>query len=188
MEENKEEKKKPLDMRMLEETEKSMETLLNDGITQENVKTLSELVDIHKDIICERKEMQEMNYRNYNGRRAGYDAYGENYGRGSYGEYGNYNGYGNYGDGSYGEYGRGGSYGARGRDMRYRGEDEMDRMAGEYGRYMENRNRYGAGEETDKSFHYMVEAYKDFTKVLFEEAQTPQQKQMLREAIQQSMM
>lgn len=95
--------------------------------------------------------------------------------------YGNYNGYGNYG-----EYGRG-SYGRRGYDMKYRGEEELDRIHGEYGRYMESRNRYGAGEDTDKSFHYMVEAYKDFTKVLFEEAETPQQKQMLKEAIQNSM-
>ena len=49
-------------------------------------------------------------------------------------------------------------------------------------------NDIGTIEETDKSFYYMVEAYKDFTKVLFENAETPQQKQMLREAIQESMM
>ena len=66
----------------------------------------------------------------------GYDSYG----RDSYGEYGNY-----------GEYGRG-SYGRRGRDMKYRGDDSLDRMSGEYGRYMENRNRYGASQETDRSY------------------------------------
>jgi hypothetical protein len=72
--------------------------------------------------------------------------------------------------------------------MKYRGEEELDRMHGEYGRYMDNRNRYGAGEETDRSFHYMVKSLEDFIKVLHEEAETPQQKQQLKEALQRSMM
>lgn len=104
-----------------------------------------------------------MNYGNYYGnygRRAGYDSYGRD---------------------NYGEYGR------RGYDMKYRGEEELDRMHGEYGRYMESRSRYGAGEETDKSFHYMVKALEDFIKVLHEEAETPQQKQQLTQALQNSM-
>lgn len=93
---------------------------------------------------------------------------------------------GNYGN----SYGRPGydSYGRRGVDMKYRGGEYLDRMAGEYGRYSESYGRYGASQETDKSFHYMVEALKDFIKVLHEEADTPQQKQMLQEAIQKSMM
>ena len=99
-----------------------------------------------------------------------------------YGEYGNYNGR----RPGYDTYGRD-DYGARGRDMRYRGDEELDRMMGEYGRYMENRSRYGASEETDKSFHYMVKALEDFIKVLHEEAETQQQKQQLREALQRSM-
>ena len=98
------------------------------------------------------------NYGNYSGRRPGYD---------SYGEYGN--------------------YGRRGRDMRYRGDEELDRISGEYGRYQENRSRYGASEETDKSFHYMIKALEDFIKVLHEEAETPQQHQMLNETLQRSM-
>ena len=101
-----------------------------------------------------------------------------------YGEYGNYRGRGP----GYDSYGNYGNYGARGRDMRYRGEDEIGRMAGEYERYQESRTRYGAGEETDKSFHYMVKALEDFIKVLYEEADTQQQKQMLRETLQRSMM
>ena len=105
------------------------------------------------------KEDENMNYGTY-GRRPGYDSYG-----------------------NYGEYGR---YGRRGYDMKYRGEEEMDRMEGEYGRYQESR-RYGAGEEADKSFHYMVKALEDFIKVLHEEAETPQQKQMLNETLQRSM-
>lgn len=105
------------------------------------------------------KEDKSMNYGNYGARRPGYD---------SYGEYGN--------------------YGRRGADARYRGEESLDRVYGEYGRYQESRGRYGAGEETDRSFHYMVKALEDFIKVLHEEAETPQQKQQLRETLQRSMM
>lgn len=103
------------------------------------------------------KEDENM-YGNYSGRRPGYDTYG------------NYD-----------------NYGRRSYDMRYRGEEELDRMHGEYGRYMESRSRYGASEETDKSYHYMVKALEDFIKVLYEEAETPQQKQQLQQALQNSM-
>ena len=145
-----------------EKTKESIEKILEEGITTNNLDHLYKLTKINHIA----KEEENMNYGNY-GRRPGYDSYG-NYGR-------------------YGEYGRD-EYGRRGYDMKYRGEEEMDRMAGEYGRYMESRNRYGAGEETDKSFHYMVKALEDFIKVLHEEANTQQQKQMLNETLQRSMM
>lgn len=92
--------------------------------------------------------------------------------------------------GNYGNYGRPGydSYGRRGYDMKYRGEEALDRMSGEYGRYTESYGRFGHGEESDKSFHYMVRALEDFIKVLHEEAETPGQKQMLKESLQKSMM
>lgn len=153
--------------KLAKKTEESINKIIDEGITTSNLDHLYKLVDIYKDA----KEVESMNYGNYGGRRPGYDSYG----RENYGEYGNY---GNYGEGSYGR---------RGRDMRYRGDAELDRMSGEYGRYMESRNRYGASEETDKSFHYMVKALEDFIKVLHEEAETPQQKQMLNEALQKSM-
>lgn len=111
-----------------------------------------------------------------------------------YGNYGNYNGYGNQGGGysgyngysGYEEYGRRGVPGSgRGR---YRGHEQIDRMGEEYGRYQESRRRYGAGQESDKSFHYMLEALEDFVKVLQEEANTPQQKQKIMETLQKSMM
>ena len=143
-------------------TEESINKILKEGITTNNLDHLYKLTKINHIA----KEEENMNYGNYGARRPGYDSYG----RGSYGEYGNY-----------------GNYGARGRDMRYRGDEELDRMSGEYGRYMESRNRYGAGEETDKSFMYMVKALEDFIKVLEEEAETPQQKQQLRQALQNSM-
>ena len=104
------------------------------------------------------KEDKEMNYGNYN--------------RESYNNtYGNYNG----------------SYNRRGYDMRYRGENELDRIGNEYSRYQESRQRYGASEETDKSYHYMIKALEDFIKVLYEEADNEKQKQMLRETLQRSM-
>lgn len=145
-------------------TEESINKILDEGITTNNLEHLYKLTKINHIA----KEDESMNYGNY-GRRPGYDSYGR------YGEYGNY---GNYGD----------SYGRRGRDMKYRGEEEMDRMAGEYGRYMESRERYGANDqETDKSFHYMVKALEDFIMVLKQEAESPQQKQQLMEALQNSM-
>ena len=153
-------------------TKESIEKILDEGITTNNLDHLYKLAKINY-IAKEEENMNYGNYGNYSGRGPGH---------GSYGEYGNY---GNYGE-NYGEYGRG-SYGARGRDRRYRGDDYMDRMSGEYGRYMESRERYGANnQETDKSFHYMVKALEDFIKVLEEEAETPQQKEQLRQALQNS--
>lgn len=147
-------------------TEESIEKILKEGITTNNLDHLYKLTKINHMA----KEDENMN------------SYG------NYGNYGNYNGRGP-SRGSYGEYGNyGDNYGRRGYDMKYRGEEQLDRMAGEYGRYMESRNRYGAGEETDKSFHYMVKALEDFIKVLEEEAETQQQKMQLKEALQNSMM
>ena len=149
---------------LTKQTEEKIKEILDSEISPNNIESLYKLVDILKDA----KEVESMNYGNYGGRRAGYDSYG----RDNYGEYG--------------EYGRG-SYGRRGYDMKYRGDESLDRMYGEYGRYMESRSRYGAGEETDKSFHYMVKALEDFIMVLKEEAETPQQKQMLMQSLQSSM-
>lgn len=159
-----------MEEKIIKEVDENIKTILDNGINTDNLELLYKLTKI-KHITKEDKEMYGNygNYGNYSGRRAGYDSYG----RGNYGEYGNY-----------GE----GSYGRRGYDMKYRGDEELDRMHGEYGRYQESRNRYGAGEETDKSFHYMVKALEDFIKVLYEEAETQQQKQMLRESLQKSMM
>lgn len=156
-------------------TEESINKILEEGITTNNLDHLYKLTKINH-IAKEEENMN--NYGNYGARRPGYDSYG----RENYGEYGNY------GEGSYGEYGRGGSYGRRGRDMKYRGDDSLDRMSGEYGRYMESRERYGAGsQETDKSFMYMVKALEDFIMVLKEEADSPQQKQQLMQSLQNSM-
>ena len=149
-------------------TEESINKILDEGINTNNLEHLYKLTKINH-IAKEEENMNYGNYGNYGGRRPGYDTYG----RDNYGEYGNY--------------GRG-NYGARGRDMRYRGHDQLDRMYDDYGRYMESRSRYGVNEETDKSFHYMVKSLEDFIKVLYEEADNEQQKQQLRETLQRSMM
>jgi len=155
--------------KLLKMVEEALERQTANGINTNNLDVVYKLAKI-KHMSKEDENMNYGNYGNYNGRGPGHGSYGE-YGRGNYGEYGNY----------------GENYGRRGYDRKYRGDDSLDRMAGEYGRYMESRERYGAGEETDKSFHYMVEALKDFIKVLHEEAETPQQKQMISQALQSSM-
>ena len=149
-------------------TEESINKILEEGITTNNLDHLYKLTKINH-IAKEEENMNSYgNYGNYGARRPGYDSYG----RDNYGEYGNY-----------GE----GSYGRRGRDMRYRGDDYMDRMSNEYGRYMESRERYGAGEESDKAFHFMAKALGEYLDFLHEEADTPQKKQMLNETLQRSM-
>ncbi len=164
-----------MEEKLIEKTEEKIKEILEEDINPNNLEYLYKLTKI-KHIAKEDKDM----YGNYGN-------YGANYGRRGYGEgYGRGGNYGEYGEGSYGEYGRG-NYGRRGRDARYRGDEYLDRMSGEYGRYQESRERYGAGEETDKSFHYMVKALEDFVMVLKEEAETPQQKQQLMEALQNSM-
>lgn len=154
------------DTKLLKLAEEAIERNIKDGLTTNNLDVIYKLAKIKHMT----KEDESMNYGNYNGRGPGHGSYGE---------------YGNYGRENYGNYGE--HYGRRGYDMKYRGDESIDRMYGEYGRYQESRNRYGAGEETDKSFYYMIEALKDFIKVLHEEAETPQQKQMLSQALQSSM-
>ena len=150
--------------KLLEKVDEKIQHILDEDINTNNLEHLYTLSKI-KHMTKEDKEMYG-NYGNYGARRPGYDSYGR-----YYGEYGNY----------------GESYGRRGRDMKYRGDEHLDRMSGEYGRYMENRERYGASPETDKSFEYMVKSLEDFVKYLHEEAETPQQHQMLNETLQRSM-
>lgn len=152
-----------MDEKLEKKTEESIEKILNDSWNTNNVDIVYKLKKINHMAKEDKKMYGE--YGNYNGRRPGYDTYGrDDYGRGNYA-----------------------NYGARGYDRRYRGDDELNRMHDEYGRYQESRQRYGAGEETDKSYHYMVKALEDFIKVLHEEADTEQQKQMLRQTLQNSM-
>ena len=151
-----------MEEKVIKKMEESINKIIDEGVNTNNLDNLYKLSKI-KHMAKEDSNMyrEYEGYGNYGGRRPGYDTYG----RGNYG-----------------------NYGARGRDMRYRGEEELDRMYGEYDRYQESRSRYGASEETDKSFHYMVKALEDFIKVLYEEADNQQQKQQLRETLQRSIM
>ena len=151
-----------MEEKLEKKTEESINKILDEGITTNNLDHLYKLSKINH-MAKEDKNM----YGEY-GRRPGYDTYGRYYG-------------------DYGNYGRD-EYGRRGYDTKYRGHEHLDRMYGEYGRYQESRNRYGAGsEESDKSFHYMVKALEDFIMVLKEEAESPQQKQQLMQTLQNSM-
>ena len=154
-----------MESKVIEKMKESINNQLEQGLNTQNIDVLYKLVDIYKDM----KEVENMNYGNYMGRGAGYDAYGR-------GNYGNYNM----------EYGRN-NYGRQGYDMKYRGDEYIDRMHNDYGRYMESRNRYGAGEESDKAFHFMAKSLGEYIEFLHEEAETPQQKQELMNVIQNSM-
>ena len=50
-----------------------------------------------------------------------------------------------------------------------------------YGNYSEGRERYGADDETMKSFKYMLKSFKDYYKHLKEEASSPQEVKLLEE-------
>ena len=98
--------------------------------------------------------------------------------------------YGNYGNyGRYGDYGRAGydSYGRRGYDAKYRGYDHLDRIGEHYGRYMDSHDRYGASPEANDSLRNMLECMKSFARVIKEEVKSPEEEQMLRQAIQEMM-
>lgn len=162
------------DEKIKEQLKELKKGILEEGIqNNNNLEHIYKIVDIEKDL-CEIEEAKDMRYGRYD------DSYGRDaYGRDSYGEY-------NDGYGARRRDSRG-RYMGRGYDAKYRGDDSLNEMHEQYGRYMDSRERYGAGEETDKSFHYMVKALEDFIRVLHEEAETSQQKQQLRETLQKSM-
>ena len=158
------EEEKNIQERILEKINPIIDRVLERDINVEDLDKLSKLVDIHKDIKNEEYWERKVEIMNY----------------GNYGNYGRYMGR-SAGYDSYGNYGR------RGVDTKYRGYGHLDRMNDEYGRYQDSKERYGASQETDKSFHYMLEALEDFVKVLKEEADNPQPHQMLLETLQKSM-
>lgn len=153
-----------MEERVIEKTEESITKILDEGLNTTNLDHLYKLIDIYKDA----KEVKEMNYGNYGGRRPGYDSYGrDEYGRGNYGEYSR------------------DSYGARGYDRRYRGHDSLDRMYQDYGRYMGDRERYGAGsEDSKKSLKYMLESMEDFARMLKEDATSQEEVMMIKQTAQ----
>ena len=145
-----------------EEVDKSINKVIQQGVQTSNVDFLYKMIDIKKDIAEIEKEEKEMMY-------------------------GNYRNYGNYGRNDEMSYGGGrrrdsrGRYMESGRDSSYRGHDMLDEMHEYYGNYMEGRERYGADNETLKSFEYMLKSFKDYYKHLKKEASSQQEIQMLEE-------
>lgn len=152
--------------KLQKKTEESINKILEEGITTNNLEHLYKLTKIN----CMAKKGEDNmnyneygNYRDYNGRGPGHGSYGE-YNRG------------------YGEYNE--RYNARGRDSKYRGYDHLDRMYNEYGNYSYGRERYGANEDTKKSLEYMLRSIEDFARMLKEEAQSQEEVEMIRQTAQ----
>lgn len=152
------EEKKKLFEEVCEKVEEKIQLIMNNGISPENVETLGELVDIHKDLANEdywneKKEVMKMRYR-------GYDEYS---------------------DGGYGNYGRRGRdsrgrYSERGRS--YQGEEMIEEMREHYGNYMEGGNYNGP--EKEKAFDYMLKSAEEFFMHLMEEAEHPEQMEKIK--------
>lgn len=173
-EEKKQEKQdKKISEKINEQIDKKINGILEQGIQAGNVDFLYKMVDIKKDMAEIEKEEQEMMYSNY-----------DNYGR-----YDDMNYEGGRRRDSRGRYMESGSYGRRGVKGtgrgRYRGEEMMDEMAYHYGNYSEGRERYGADDETIKSFKYMLKSFKDYYKHLKQEASSPQEVKLLEETAQE---
>lgn len=164
-----EEEKKSMQESVKEETEKIIESILQEGIKNDNLDMLGRIVDIHKDIANEcywkKKEESLMRY-----------SYGAEYNEGSYGR----RGVPGTGRRSYSE---GGSYGRRGVPgsgrRRYRGEDMIDEMAYYYGNYSDGKEMYGADQDTMQSYKMMLKAFKEYFEFLKENASTPEEQQLL---------
>lgn len=151
-----------MEEKLKEKTKESIEKILDEGITTNNLDILYKLTKINHIA----KEEENMYYGNYSGRGPGHGSYGE-YGRGYGNDYGNYEG-----------------YGRRGYDAKYRGHDHLDRVYENYGRYEEGRQRYGANEDTKRSLEYMLRSMEDFARMLKEEAQNPEEVEMIRQTAQ----
>lgn len=150
-----EEKKIEVQDKGIEKVETIINNLLDEGIQPGNVEYLYKLVDIHKDFKNEKywKNKEEiMRYGNY-----------ENYNEGNYGR----RGVPGTGRGRYRGYGE--NY----------GEEALNEMHESYNDYMEN-SSYG-GPETMKALKYMLKSAEDFFKHIQEEAQSPEEIEMVKE-------
>ena len=162
MEENKETKELEWCEITTQKIEEQIKHINEEGIQPTNVKYLSELVDIHKDLANETYWKEKMNMYRESG------SYNEGYGR--YRESGRYN------EGSYGRRGVKGT--GRGR---YRGEEMMDEIYMNYGEYSEGRDNYGADQATLHSLKSMLDSVKKFMKHLEQEASSREEVEMIKE-------
>lgn len=145
-----------MEQKVIEKMEESINKIIDEGLNTNNLDTLYKLSKV-KHMAKEDEKMNYGNYGNYNERGPGYDNYG-----------------------TYGE----SNYGRRGRDMRYRGHEHLDRMYDNYGRYEEGRQRYGANEDSKKSLEYMLRSMEDFARMLKEEATSQEEVMMIKQTAQ----
>lgn len=146
-----------------EQLEEKICTILDEGIQPSNIEMLDMLIDIHKDVANEeywKGKENMMRYGNYDRR------YRDDYGRDE--------------------------YGARRRDSRtrYMGQDHIERMVDDYGRYMENRDmanrgNYGSKDDALKSLEYMLESMANFVEMLKHDATSQEEMNLIREYTQQ---
>lgn len=103
------------------------------------------------------------------------------------GSYGDYYARGRDSRGRYmGDYGR---RGGQGSGRRYRGYDYIDDMNRYYDNYNEGREsyrrgNYGAGDDSMKSLDYMLKSVHQFVKMLKEEADNPEEIELIQEYAQ----
>lgn len=166
-----EEEKKDLKKQVKEKVDEIIAQIVEEGIDKNNLESLGELIDIHKDLANEeywdvKKEVMSMNYREY----------GEEYSEG------------------YGARGRGRRRDSRGRYMEsgrgrgrgnYRGEDMIDEMYENYQEYSEgreeyNRGNYGAHSTTMKSLDYMLQSVVEFIEMLKKDAGSQEEIELIK--------
>lgn len=167
-----EEEKKEFEIeKVKKQVEESINKIIQEGIQPGNVELLYKYIDIHKDIANEeywdkKKEVMEMNYRNY----------GENYNEG----------YENYGRRGVPGSGRGNRrYSRRGGNRGYQGDEAMEEMYGAYQEYSEGRERYGHHPATMKSLDYMLKSVVDFIEMLKEDAGSQEEIELIQKYTQE---
>lgn len=174
--------------KILNNINKEIKEIGEQGLNPSNLEILDKLVDIKKDIY-EMEEYQRggenMSYGGYmgynNGREYDYIIRGSR-GRGSEGGYGARGGYRNYGE-DYG-YPRGGSYGYRD-DERIR--HHLDRIMEGADAYQYGRDKYRGGgteERMEDGLEKLMYAVCVFIESMMEFAETPQEKEIIRKHLQ----
>lgn len=153
-----------MEKRLIEIVDNKVKEVLDSDVNANNIEYLYKLYKIRHMA----KEDEQMNYNGYNGYN-GYNAYNN---------YNDYNGR-RAGFNSYGE-----NYGRRGQDTKYRGYEQLDRMYNNYGRYEEDRERYGHNEDTKRSLQYMLQSMEDFARMLREDATSQEEVEMIRQTAQ----
>lgn len=156
---------KTFNCKVKEKAEEVIENIMNkDELSYDDIKIWYQAVDIHKDMVEEEKYEKEIEDMRYN-----------------------MNGYSDYSEGPYGRnrYSTGRNYGRRGVPGtgrgRYRGDEMIDDMYQTYQEYAEGKERYGADQNSVKALQYMLKLDKKFIEMLEEEAQTPEEEELIRQ-------